>query len=414
MTFDAAIIPKNARIASLERSLAEKIDLLHEVQQQKAAFISQLTDAERQISELDLKLTSAQTSLQEKDSVIQMMQKSFLEPEEEEPSTTPPQNYQGSQKSPDIPPCLVTEVSPSSVLLPCSTRSPATNPQCSVASSTPQNQARQSSLGSPLHHLSNHTGQSSSPIKSLGSNVLRPRVVTTSFLLKEPPAHNRRNGTTHALSSGGRYSSSSPHHHSSNNVLSSAAPNSPSVRNTPHKSRITHSNLRALQVSATTERPDPIYRQKNMYAKSNAGGMRRSNYQRPPSPRLVKSKTPPPDYHLVSSGRTKSSSPKTLAKNPRHKSVDDILQMESESSKLHLHSGHSAMQDKSCKQFRSLVGDSVPMSQSRGGGGGGGGVHNKFSFISSVQVGMPESNDCHDHHQHSKSSPSNNCIMTSS
>lgn len=414
MAFEAAVIPKDARIASLERSLAEKIDMLHEVQHQKAAYVSQLTDAKRQISELEIRLTSARSSLQEKDSVIQMMQMSFLEPEDERSSLTPPQNCpfpRGSQRSPDKLPCQITEVTPSP---PSGVKSPANiNQQYDVASRSARNPAWQSPLAaSPVHNSANHRSQSASPVKALGSNGLRPRgsvpsnQLTNGFSSREPPAPNKRNGyTTHSLCSGGRYSTSTsaPHPHGSNNILSNSAPNSPNVRSTSHKPHITHSNVRLLQVTGAVERPVPTYRQNHTYAqrKSNTGpgGMRRSNYQRPESPRLVKSKTPPPDYHLVSSGR-RNSGPKVLPMKQRHKSVDDILASESEHSP---HKGSNAVQDSSYELFRSLVGDTVSLTPSRGGGMGSG-------FVGSTQIGGSE-----DNHQHSKSSSNDyTCILTSS
>ena len=405
MAFDAAIIPKNARIASLERSLAEKIDVLHEIQQQKISYIGQLTDSKRQMGELNIRLTSAQSSLQEKDSVIQMMQKSFLEPEDDGPSITPPQNCQERPNCPDIP-CQITELPSSPSPLQSSIQTASTNPKY-IVSSTPRNAVRPSSLASALHHSSNHSGQPVS-VKALGSNGLKQSGLINGFSPRDQPAPNRWNGHTHTLCSGGRYSSSYSCHHSSNNVLSSSAPNSPNIRNTPHKSRITRSNLRLLQLPGTTERSDLTNRQNHMYVKPNAGhgGMRRSNYQHPPSPRLVKSKTPPPDYHLVSSGRMNSSSPKMLPKKQRHKSVDNILEHGSENSPFH--SGKGSMQDQSYRLFRSLVGDAMPPSQN------GGGPSERSSFLSCKQVGTLENSNYQDHHQHSESSPCNNFIITSS
>lgn len=421
MAFEAAVIPKNARIASLERSLAEKIDMLHEVQHQKAAYIGQLTDAKRQMSELEIRLTSAHSSLQEKDSVIQMMQTSFLEPEEDGSSLTPPQNCpfpKGSQRSSEKLPCQITEVTPMSSSSQSSTKSTPTNPQYNITPRTPQNPVRQPSLASPVRQSSNHRSQSASPVKALGSNGLKPRgsvsgyQLTNGFSSGEPPAPNKRNGyTTHSLCSGGRYSSSSTTHHHSN-IHSNSAPNSPNVRNTTHKPRITHSNLRVLQVPGAVERPGPTLWQNHAHTqrKSNtgSGGTRKSSYQRPLSPSVVKSKTPPPDYHLVSAGRS-NSAPKVPPKKQRHKSVDNILGAEPEKSLSYLQNGSSAVQDSSYDLFCSLVGDTVPLNQS----GGMSGVRSGFG--GSMQVGIPE-NSNYDDHQHSKSSPPNEytCIVANS
>ena len=417
MAFETAVIPRDARIASLERSLAEKIDTLHDVQRQKAAYVTQLSDAKRQISELEIRLTSARSSLQEKDSVIQMMQSSFLEPDDEKVSLTPPQNGafpKGNYRNHDQVPCQITEVVSQPPAVPAKKHRASTGSSTlhETGSRSPRSLTRQPPVVSPVHNnLAKNRSQSASPVKALVNNNVRPRgttLISNGFSSREPAAPNRRNGyTTHSLCSGNRFATPS---------LSSTPSSTPNIRGSPHhKPRITHSNLRLLQVpGSTVDRSGQMaHKQNHAYAqrKSNTGpsNMRRSNYQRPPSPRLVKSKTPPPDYHLVSSGR-RNSGPKGTPTKQRHRSVDDIL---SGTGKSHLQAGngHGPLHDSSYDFFHSLVGDTVPLSSSRGG--------MRAGFTSSTQLGgiSDSSMDYLDkHHQHSSSSPSHEypCILAPS
>ncbi len=356
MAYETAVIPRDARIASLERSLAEKIDSLHDIQHQKVSYVSQLTEAKKKTSELEIRLVSAQSSLQEKDSVIQMMQSSFLEPDDEKGSLTPPQNglyprgtpsdnhSVGYQTVADPPPI------PSSPVKSILGKPSSSGPFQGAGSRSPRSLSKQTTIPPHSRNDNNtspkHRSQSASPVKSLICNNARhlnqqqqwpgglPNT-PNGFSSREPSAPNRRNGyTTHSLCSGGNKllspSSSPPSPPSSNKNVS------PNFRGTPHhKPRISHPNFRLLQVPETTAdhlrqtQLSTPYRQTfgyNAQRKAHTGpsGMRRSNYQRPPSPRVVKSKTPPPDYHLVSSGR-KSSNPNEISMKQRHKSVDDIL-----------------------------------------------------------------------------------------
>ena len=405
MAFDAAVIPKNVRIASLERSLAEKIDMLHDVQKQKSAYISELTDAKRQVSELDIRLTSAQSSLQEKDSVIQMMQKSFLEPDEDASPSSLTQNYPLNLKTSDKSPSQTTEAASLSLSGVASSVAGSSS-QYSVAPSMPQNMLGQSLL-LPSY---NHANLPVSPVKAQGNPGSRPTVsvpdnpVTSSFLSREPAALNRKDDTAHTRCHRDVHSSFSQHH--SGNMLSNSAPNSPKVRNTPHKPRITHS-IRLLQ-APNKDSPGLEYRQNNLYVASKAelGGQKRSNYQRPPYSRHTKSKTPPPDYHLTSIGIMNSCSKALPPQKQRHKSADNTLRKESENGSSELYYGESAKHESAYKPH--CFGDNVAEFHSKGGSERA--TTEGFAFINPLHI---DSGSYNNHHQYSGVSLSSNSTIRS-
>lgn len=467
MTFEIAVIPKEARISALERSLAEKIDTLHELRHQKAAYMSQLTEANRRITELEIKLTSVQSSLQEKDSVITMMQKSFLDPEDDPFATTthssisstaqllpppssghpthhhPPQSHPNHQMHlpPPYPPTSsynhplpppphhyfptadssngidgdttprdrtgsgsYIEVVSFTTPQPLPNHWSANGPQ--PRSPGPNIPIRTLPLGGPPAVAQpTYRSKSVSPVKALGGNIngMKPKGAPGNHLTNYPQeTPSRRNGYTplHQSPPTNRYFPNSIHQQRSN---SNSAPNSPSVKSTPRKPRISHPNMRLLQVPTSEYTAAVGYRPNhtpnNIRRKCNTGpGAMRRNYKPLPSPRAVKSKTPPPDYRLVtvsgSRGNNKSESPKLAPTKPRHRSVEDML------STAHEGQGHQRdtplYHPDSLELFQTLIGDSSNMGRNRG------------ELASSLQLREERSGDSYGGHQHSKSSPSNN------
>ncbi len=548
MTFEVAVIPKEARIAALERSLAEKIDTLHELRHQKSEYLSELSDAKRSVAEMEIELASFHSSLQEKDSVIQMMQKSFLEPEEDsfsskpyplsplsrsipplppasrhDPSVLPPSHhpppYDTRNGRPYHPPPPGTQQPPSSSSSSTTTSTPPSSsyhrhqtlppsPQYPIppphlplppkpfyapSLTSPESAAPQrgsnSSSGSYVELMAYSTrprsasiqprstnGTVRSPLASPAVNQanralpptkmpggVKPRGVSsnhgTKYPLDEP---KKKNGYTHTSTLVGKYTpgpSLLQHQHGS---YSNSAPNSPNVQTTPRKPRISYPNLRLLQVPAPKEYIGGFNRQShaptnNIRRKSNTnpGGMRRSNFKPLPSPREVKSKTPPPDYRLVSvsSGRGNNSGkldpPKVVQTKQRHRSVEDMLSTDLErmpplSSPSGSKVGGFPQQDaappppappphhypstSSLELFESLVGGDNPFSSSSSTAGSGharsahslnrtppqchhGNSSGHRGLVSSLQLGGSSSMGYHGDllmHQHSKSSPTNN------
>lgn len=148
MTFEATVIPKEARIAALERSLAEKIDTSRELRHQKASYVSQLTECNRRVADLEIKLTSTQSSLQEKESVIHMLQKSFLEPEEEGAySSSPSHHHHKQQTHAPPPPPVLSHQHPSQPVIP-----PPHHQHAPPPSSTSSNPPSSSLPPPPQHH----------------------------------------------------------------------------------------------------------------------------------------------------------------------------------------------------------------------------------------------------------------------
>lgn len=449
MTFEIAVIPKEARIAALERSLAEKIDASRELRHQKAGYLSQLTEANRCISDLEIKLTSAQSSLQEKDSVIHMMQKSFLEPEEDPlthalppsslhqlppplpPHHAPPHHHSGNHYQPPpplpphhLPPHFPTSETPGGpehdTTPPHGNRGslgsyievvpypPQQSSHWAISSSNPP-RSPNAPIASPAVRRNNYRSQSVSPIKALGGCVnisSKPRSAPASNYVQEggvASSTSRKNGYSAPTS---RYVPHSLHHCGN---CSSSAPNSPNVKSSPRKARISHPNMRLLQVPATDYSGG--FRQNqphnNIRWKSNTGpgGIRRANYKPLPSPRAVKSKTPPPDYRLVSvsggRGGGKQEPPKMLPKKQRHRSVEDMLDRSAFGDGCGQHQDTPpTYPPSSLELFQSLVGQN-------------GGVHNTpGGLVSSLQMGGARGvvSDHYGVHQHSKSSPPNDKV----
>ena len=371
MTIEAVVIPKEARIAALERSLAEKMDRLNELQKHKSVYIAQLTEANRKNAELEIELTSAQYSLQEKDSVIQMMQKSFLEPEDELLSHThhappPPPNTlypkQSSERSAGHSSLsssgnFVESASslPSSSVLSSSSSFSSQNDKISLPSKT---QVKSSPLASPVVHHINSRSKSTSPTKVLMCNSGLPKGTAPGnpFTNYTREISNKKNGYHHR-SAPARYIATTTKNHSQ---FSDSASNSPRVQNPSRKPRISHPNLRLMNVSGPDSSGYRNHAHNKRKSNTGPGGTRRGNYKHLPSPRAVKSKTPPPDYKLVSTsaGRknSKAEPPKLPPKKQRYKSAENILERESESKGSSNHDV-SWYRTNSLDLFQSLVGD---------------------------------------------------------
>lgn len=82
MALETAVVPRDTRLAHLERSLAEKTDIVHELRQQRSMYLSQISDANQRLTEMESRMASLQSTIQEKDSLIQMLQQSFLDPDD--------------------------------------------------------------------------------------------------------------------------------------------------------------------------------------------------------------------------------------------------------------------------------------------------------------------------------------------
>lgn len=466
------MIPKEARIAALERSLAEKTDTLRELRHQKSTYLSQLTEANRRLAELEIKLTSALSSLQEKDTVIHMMQKSFLEPEDDPyaimyippsshynpqphgnhsppphppPSSGPPPPLSFNSHHPPqlhlynqphhshLPPpktCYPMQDKPNTLdreiaqnrgsrgsgsyvdITPFPPPSLSSN-HWPIGSATPPKSPnipmRNSPLASPSVHQASYNGL---PVKTL-VNGMKPRGApsnhSTNYTQEVP---SRKNGySIHHTPPASRYTPNPIHYHGNN--ISSSAPNSPGVKSSPRKPRISHPNMRLLQVPTPADYSSGVgFRQNHTHNnhlcwKSNTGpvGTRRGNYKAFPSPREVKSKTPPPDYRLVSvsggRGGGKPDPPQVQPTKQRHKSVEDMLGCDYESGSAPQHQDTPSLE-----LFQSLI------RQSNGG-----------STQQSVQSPPKRApcccpglegvaNDLSRGHQHSKSSPTNNQIRS--
>ena len=82
MALETAVVPRDTRLAHLERSLAEKTDIVHELRQHRSMYLSQISDANQRLAEMETRMASLQSTIQEKDSLIQMLQQSFLDPDD--------------------------------------------------------------------------------------------------------------------------------------------------------------------------------------------------------------------------------------------------------------------------------------------------------------------------------------------
>ena len=179
--------------------------------------------------------------------------------------------------------------------------------------------------------------------------------------------------------------------------VSNSAPNSPNTRS--RKPRISHPNLHFLHVPNTS------------YPHSHAGKANtspRGTRMNPPlspgfSDRAVKSKTPPPNYKLVSyssasgNGGVGQSNRRTMVNQSpskqRHHSVEDILGGKEYDLTMR---GHS-FQNGSMELFHSLIGGSVPPQSQE-----------ELRGYRKVQLGVGGAREpgLRHGHQHSKSSPS--------
>ena len=82
MALETAVVPRDTRLAHLERSLVEKTDIVHELHQQRSMYLSQISDANQRLAEMEATIMSLQSTVAGKDSLIQMLQQSFLDPDD--------------------------------------------------------------------------------------------------------------------------------------------------------------------------------------------------------------------------------------------------------------------------------------------------------------------------------------------
>jgi hypothetical protein len=259
----------------------------------------------------------------------------------------------------------------------------------------------QAAVAQPIYR-----SKSVSPVKAMGCSIngMKPKGAHSSHMPNySQESISRRNGHAHQSPPTNRYfpNSSSIHQRNGN---SNSAPNSPNIKTIPRKTRISHPNLRLLQVPASDYTAAGGYRPNhtpnNIRRKCNTGpgGMRR-NYKPLPSPRAVKSKTPPPDYRLVTvsggGGRAnnKSESPKLAHSKQRHHSVEDILS--TDQGRRDQQKDTPLYHPDSLELFQSLIGDSSR--QTRG------------ELERSLQeAGQGVESYAAGGHKHSKSSPTSN------
>ncbi|XP_065887212.1 angiomotin-like isoform X2 [Dysidea avara] len=79
MVLDAATVPRDTAIARMKRTIAEQQDTIEELKQQKMNYMVQLYDANKKIADLENKKAILQLNVAEKDSLIQTLQQSYAE-----------------------------------------------------------------------------------------------------------------------------------------------------------------------------------------------------------------------------------------------------------------------------------------------------------------------------------------------
>ena len=424
MVLEAAVIPRDSRVGQLERTVSEQTITIQELYQQRANYVTQLSDTNQRLAELETKLSSMKVTINEKDTVIQALQHSFFDPDElsqdEHMLTSSPILHHspvaakkygfhlGSQTDID-----------GTVSLPGDMNSAKSYPQ--YPPSPPMKRRGVPNGTYTTSHISRgHVNESLSPVRRYPEN--RPTGGQRSI--------NERNSASRSLSPVKRsstergapvymvkdpnppYASGSPteypppsashgsfSHYSKLSYplpVSNSAPNSPNTRSVTRKPRISHPNLHFLQVPNTSS---PHSRA----GKANTSP--RGTRMTPPGlpDRAVKSKTPPPNYKLVSyssgngNGGGGQSNRRTMVnRSPskqRHHSVDDILG----SKEYDLTTRGHSLQNGSMELFQSLIGGSVPPQSQE-----------ELRGYSKVQLGVGGAREpgLRHGHQHSKSSPS--------
>lgn len=79
MELDAATVPRDTMIAQMKRTIAEQKDTIEELRQQKMKYMVQLYDANKKMADLENKKAILQLNVAEKDSLIQTLQQSYAE-----------------------------------------------------------------------------------------------------------------------------------------------------------------------------------------------------------------------------------------------------------------------------------------------------------------------------------------------
>lgn len=395
MVLEAAVIPRDSRMEQLERTLSEQTVTIQELYQQRGSYIAQLTDTSQKLAELETKVSSLKMTLNEKDVVIQALQHSFLDPDE---LSQDDYTLMGSPVLHHSPvaakqfPMNGTQVDiDGTVSLPGDLTS---NTSYTMYSGSPPQRKRVLPNGThpspmglsdgqfPVRRYSDKTTyvgtRSLSPVKRSGG----PPPV---YMMKDPPAYGNGGSSD--------YGSPSPHFNKLSYPfpVSNSAPNSPNNQTGARKSRISHPNIHFLQVPAS-QSPSPTSPQKFPFetGKSNTSPVEmRRNHSIPsqsPTERGAKSKTPPPNYKLVSFSSTNSSNRGTsmpkLTSKQRHHSMDNVIKS---------NSVIPSQNPDSMELFNSLLGEHIP-------------PHPQQDY--KLMDGVRDRAGVRQCHQHSKSSPS--------
>lgn len=393
MALEAAVIPRDSRMEQLERTVSEQTVTIQELCHQRSSYISQLTDTNKKLAELETKVSSLRQTVTEKDAVIQALQHSFLDPEDlsqdeytfmgspvlhHSPVAAKKLGFPltGAQMDIDGTVSLPGDITSSYPIFP---HSPPT---------------RKRGLPNGAYAARGHMSENLSPVRrysdkgvAVGPRSLSPVKRTAPppmYMMKDPPAYG----------SGGN-GSPSPHYNKLNYPLpvSNSAPNSPNNRTGLRRGRTSHPNMHFLQVpSSKSPPPSSPWKPPFENGKSNSGPaeMRRNHSKPPLSPnpaadRAVKSKTPPPNHKLVSFS---SSTTYNLSQKQRHHSVDDVVKDRSTS--LAIKKGTP----NSMELFNSLLGDNAP-------------PQSQSEYKQAMHTGgVRERGVLRQGHQHSKSSPS--------
>lgn len=389
MALEAAVIPRDSRMEQLERTVSEQVITIQELNQQRSSYISQLTDKNKSLAELETKVYSLKLSVTEKDAVIQALQNSFLDPEDlsqddyalmgspilhHSPVAAKKHSFSltGAQVDVDGTVSLPGDITSSYPLFPASPpvqRRGLPNGAYARGHVTDIPVRRFSDKGVPVGP------RSLSPVKRTAVAV--PPV----YMMKDPPV----------------YASGLPNSHYKMNYplpVSNSAPNSPNNRTGSRKSRISHPNMHFLQIPSESPPPSSPRKPVVENGKPNTSPVDvRRNPSKPhissnPVCRTGKSKTPPPNYKLVSfSSSSTSHQDSLISLKQRHYSVDDVLKDRSPSI------APKRTKD-SIELFNSLLGDSGP-------------PQTQSEYKQALQLGgARDSRGIHPGHQHSKSSPS--------
>merc|ERR1719400_1678881 len=79
VAIDAASIPKDAKIAVLEKTSAESEKKIAEARSDKLKQISEMQQTQRKMSDMELKVKALETSLAERNAMIKVLQKRAFE-----------------------------------------------------------------------------------------------------------------------------------------------------------------------------------------------------------------------------------------------------------------------------------------------------------------------------------------------